>query len=73
MVYSFLGYTVIRTIQNGCLFYSQGKVVSGMLTKFELKNYKNFKEKITLDLTKVGGYQFSTDCVKNNVLNKERA
>ncbi len=52
------------------MFYSQGKVVSGMLTKFELKNYKNFKEKITLDLTKVGGYQFSTDCVKNNVLNK---
>lgn len=41
-----------------------------MLTKFELKNYKNFKDKITLDFTKVGGYQFSTDCVKNNVLNK---
>lgn len=41
-----------------------------MLTKFELKNYKNFKDKIALDFTKVGGYQFSTDCVKNNVLNK---
>jgi len=41
-----------------------------MLKRFEVENYKNFKEKIVLDFNKVGGYQFSTDCVTGNMLSK---
>ena len=41
-----------------------------MLKKFELKNYKNFKETIVIDFGKVGGYQFSTDCITNNTISK---
>ncbi len=41
-----------------------------MLRKFELKNYKNFKESITIDFAKVGGYQFSTDCITDNTISK---
>lgn len=41
-----------------------------MLKKFEVKNYKNFKEKITIDFTDVGGYQFSTDCITESQIGK---
>lgn len=41
-----------------------------MLKKFTLKNYKNFKEELVLDLDKVAGYKFNTDCVINNTIGK---
>lgn len=41
-----------------------------MLKKFELKNYKNFKENIIIDFSKVGGYQFSSDCITDNMISK---
>lgn len=41
-----------------------------MLKKFEVKNYRNFKEKISIDFSKVGGYQFSTDCISNQMIAK---
>ncbi len=41
-----------------------------MLKKFEVKNYKNFNESISIDFSKVGGYQFSSDCITNQMLGK---
>lgn len=41
-----------------------------MLKKFEVKDFKNFKEKITIDFANIGGYQFSTDCIIDNFLGK---
>lgn len=41
-----------------------------MLKKFEVKNYRNFKGTISIDFSKVGGYQFSTDCISNHMLGK---
>lgn len=41
-----------------------------MLKKFELRNYKNFKEPITIDFSKVGGYQFNEDCISNQLITK---
>lgn len=41
-----------------------------MLKKFTLKNYKNFKNELVLDLDKVAGYKFNTDCIKNDTISK---
>ena len=41
-----------------------------MLKRFEVRNYKNFKESISIDFSKVGGYQFSTNCITNNMISK---
>ncbi len=41
-----------------------------MLKRFEVCNYKNFKDKLTIDFCKVGGYQFNKECVYNGVINK---
>lgn len=41
-----------------------------MLKKFEMSNFKNLKDKIVIDFTKVGGYQFSKDCVNEGVIGK---
>lgn len=34
-----------------------------MLKKFTVKNYKNFKDEISLDFSKIAGYQFNKDCL----------
>ncbi len=39
-----------------------------MLLKFEVQNFKNFKEKLTLDLSKTNNYEFSEKAVKNGVV-----
>lgn len=39
-----------------------------MLAKFTVKNFKNFKESFTLDLTQTKQYSFSKDCVKNDIV-----
>ncbi len=41
-----------------------------MLKKFEIKNFKNFKEKIVVDFGKVGGYQFNQECISHDTLGK---
>lgn len=41
-----------------------------MLTRFEVENYKNFKNNIILDFKNSGGYKFNTDCLYNNIISK---
>lgn len=41
-----------------------------MLKKFTLKNYKNFKDKISIDFENTAGYQFSTDCITDGTISK---
>lgn len=41
-----------------------------MLKRFEVTNYKNFKEKIMIDFSNVDGYQFSTDCITEQLISK---
>ncbi len=41
-----------------------------MLKKFVVKNYKNFKNELILDLDKVAGYKFNTDCIMENTIGK---
>ena len=41
-----------------------------MLKKFTLKNYKNFKDKITIDFENIAGYQFNTDCLSDGIIGK---
>lgn len=41
-----------------------------MLKRFEVENFRNFKNRIVLDFTKVGGYQFNSDCITNDTLGK---
>lgn len=41
-----------------------------MLKRFTLKNYKNFKNELVLDLDKVAGYKFNADCIMNDTIGK---
>lgn len=41
-----------------------------MLKRFEVENYKNFKEKICIDFDKVGKYQFNNECISNSLISK---
>lgn len=41
-----------------------------MLKKFAVKNYKNFKDEIVIDFGNVAGYQFSTDCIEEDIISK---
>ena len=41
-----------------------------MLKKFSVKNFKNFKDKLVLDLSKVRDYEFNEHLIKNNLINK---
>ncbi len=41
-----------------------------MLKKFTLRNYKNFKEEISIDFENTAGYQFSTDCITDGTISK---
>ena len=41
-----------------------------MLKRFEVKNYKNFKDKISIDFSRVGGYRFSDECISGNMIGK---
>lgn len=40
-----------------------------MLTKFSVKNFKAFKEKVTLDLSKPRDYSFNSHLIRNGVVN----
>ncbi|API86612.1 AAA family ATPase [Francisella uliginis] len=41
-----------------------------MLTKFSVKNFKNFKDEIIFDLSKSRDYKFNQECIKDGVINK---
>lgn len=41
-----------------------------MLKKFEVKNYKNFRESICIDFENIAGYQFSLDCITDGTISK---
>lgn len=41
-----------------------------MLEKFSVKNYKNFKDEISIDFTLKHDYKFNEYCIKDGVLNK---
>ena len=41
-----------------------------MLRKFEVKNYKNFRETISVDFTNVHDYRYNEYCVKNDLISK---
>ena len=41
-----------------------------MLKKFTLKNYKNFKDEISIDFENTAGYHFSTDCITDGIISK---
>ena len=41
-----------------------------MLKRFTVKNFKNFKEKLVLDFSKVRDYEFNQNLIKNGLVNK---
>lgn len=41
-----------------------------MLKRFEVSNFKNFKQTIALDFSMVGGYQFCKECITDSLLGK---
>ncbi|GHU94667.1 hypothetical protein FACS189479_07660 [Spirochaetia bacterium] len=41
-----------------------------MLNKFSVKNFKGFKDELVLDLSKTRIYEFNTECIQNNTVNK---
>ena len=53
--------------------YKGGKIGLGvdlMLKKISVKNFKNFKEKLTLDFSKTRDYEFNQTLIKNGLINK---
>lgn len=41
-----------------------------MLKKFSVKNFKNFKERLTLDFSRGRDYEFNQKLIKNGLINK---
>lgn len=41
-----------------------------MLKKFTVQNYKNFRNKVSIDFQNIAGYQFSTDCITDGLISK---
>jgi AAA15 family ATPase/GTPase len=41
-----------------------------MLRKFSVKNYRNFKDEITMDFTSVRDYKYNSNCIDNDLLSK---
>jgi len=41
-----------------------------MLIKFEVKNFKNFKDNFVFDLSEVNNYEFNQECIKNESVHK---
>lgn len=38
-----------------------------MLKRFSVKNFKAFKDKVTLDLSSIGNYEFNKECISNGI------
>ena len=41
-----------------------------MLNRFEIRNYKNFKDTLTINFDNIGGYHFNTNCLYDNTISK---
>ena len=41
-----------------------------MLAQFRVKNFKNFKTEIVVDLESIKNYEFNTNCIRNGLVNK---
>lgn len=41
-----------------------------MLKRFEVCNYRNFKDRVEIDFGKVGGYQFNSECITDGNISK---
>lgn len=41
-----------------------------MLKRFSLRNYKNFKDDISINFDDIAGYQFSNDCITDGMISK---
>lgn len=41
-----------------------------MLKKFEVRNYKNFKNTLCIDFGNTAGYSFSSDCICDGIISK---
>lgn len=41
-----------------------------MLTRFEVENYKNFKNKIVFALNQSGGYKYNQNCLNEGIISK---
>lgn len=41
-----------------------------MLKKFAVRNYKNFKDDISIDFENIAGYQFGMDCITDGMIGK---
>jgi AAA15 family ATPase/GTPase len=41
-----------------------------MLSKFTVKDFKNFEQKLVFDLSNTKDYEFSAECVKNSIVDK---
>lgn len=38
-----------------------------MLKRFSVKNFKTFEDKVTLDLSSIGNYEFNKECISNGI------
>lgn len=41
-----------------------------MLKAFTLRNYKNFKDEITIDFENIRDYSFQTNCISDGIIRK---
>lgn len=49
-------------------YYVKKSEENNMLVRFEVSNFKNFKEKIVLDLSNVKGYEFNKHLIENDTV-----
>lgn len=70
-------YTYIDILHRKCYFICRRKKITdkvdeefSMLRKFKVRNYKNFKETLEFDFTKVSGYAFNRECVNSEIISK---
>lgn len=70
-------YTYIDILHRKCYFICRRKKITdkvdeefSMLRKFKVRNYKNFKETLEFDFTKVSGYAFNRECVNSGIISK---
>lgn len=41
-----------------------------MLIQFQVTNFKNFKDTLSIDFSRIGGYQFNSECITNETISK---
>lgn len=46
------------------------RMICRMLKRFSVKNYKNFRDEISIDFENTAGYQFGTDCIVDDMICK---